>query len=171
MTPLKDRKKMMDQIRRGFLQKFKGRPESEEAPFNWAVYALTYLTRKGFDAKLGIGTFKWPKIPGIMGPGDQPAFAREWSQIQMTAKGVRPEWHCWVVMPDIREIVDMTTCYIPDKFRIEFDREYPYKRPPVSLWAHADEIMHGRWKGVIYCPKAAAAEHVTEFVGRLAQLS
>ena len=164
MTPHADREKMLEAMRWQFGQKnsknLEVAPDGEDGSFNLAVFAVTFLSERGFKADVAAGSMKWAKSPGNMEHNDAPAFAREWGRVYVSDRGCGKEIHCWCVLPEEREIVDLSTQYIPERYEREYNQPWLFKTPPKSLWAHASEITDGIWKGCIYHPIPSAAAYI-----------
>jgi hypothetical protein len=57
-----------------------------------------------------------------------------------------PEMHCWVVLPERRELIDMSSSSFPEQCMKLIGKDWPGIKPPDYLWCSFDNLP----KDVIY---------------------
>ena len=83
--------------------------------------------------------------------------------IKFIRTGTMPEIHCWVVLPDRREIVDITTCYLVNRCKDELGMTWPGHKPPNFLWCKPEEFPDG----VAYTPHTDAIDFAAQAIRNL----
>lgn len=127
--------------------------------FAWAVCVAAQ--ERGIRAILQAGTAYWPRINLARDDGlVDTHFGYEWgeelAQLILTRQGpfLGREMHVWAVIPETKEIIDLTTAYWPAQCRKLLGAEWTAPKPPAYLWARYDELP----KGVVYEAKRDACE-------------
>lgn len=121
------------------------------------VSALTFdlLNQLGIKAFVQAGTSCWPRVDHDDGVSPtHMSYVWELSNDTFTRlqSNILPEVHAWVVVPDDRVIIDLTTLFWPKQCEITINTNWPGKLPPKYLWCSYDQIP----PNVIYeCHKTA----------------
>ena len=109
----------------------------------WAGHTCDVLCERGLRPVLQAGTMMWrfcaPELDDGIGPTH---FGYAWEpeslpSLAARAAGRLPEMHVWVGLPETQEIVDLTTCYLPEQARAIAGFSWSAPPPPDYLWAPA----------------------------------
>lgn len=84
-----------------------------------SLYLCAALKRAGYQAMIQAGSAFWRVIPDAEDDGVRPLqygyeFEHNADSVASIRSGVMPEMHCWVGVPNLGMIIDLTTKYIPD---------------------------------------------------------
>lgn len=103
-----------------------------------AMAMCAVLREAGYDAIPQAGDAGWQRIPDEDDDGIcDTAFGYEWHDDEaepLWRQGLMPEMHCWVAIPDTKEIIDITTRYWPQACQAIMGKGWPGPKPPDFLW-------------------------------------
>ena len=131
----------------------------------WSMTGVSVLLSLGYRALLQAGSMSWSILPPHLDDGQQPThFSYEWSpwrpESQAALKrGLLPEIHIWIGLPDLNELVDFSTKWLPERAAKE-GLVWRTERPPTFLWCSPSEMP----EGVLYTPDINAIRFVLNFV-------
>lgn len=97
------------------------------------------------DGKLSHFAFQWN--------GDPNAELRRQAQLTSADAVALPEMHCWIYLPDTREVVDFSTGNIPTLAKT-FGFEWKSKPPPPYIFARPESLF----PRAIYLPNRDATK-------------
>lgn len=108
----------------------------------WPVAGSAHLEIQSDDGKMTHFGFEWCGAPNSELRREQPLTG---DQVSL------PEMHCWIYLPDTREVVDFSTGHVPVLARaVGF--EWKAALPPPYIWAQPQSL----WPRAIYVPKREA---------------
>lgn len=122
-------------------------PRPEAACLDWAALTVQELSRHGERCLLQAGSLYWPCA--AQDDGVSPTHfgylweARSATTRERLALGLLPEIHVWAALPDRREIVDLTTRYLPQQARSCAGLEWTAPPPPDYLWCDLGSLPDG----------------------------
>ena len=124
----------------------------------WAKTLVQVLRSYHIRGVVQAGSCSWPRIPmeeddGIV----MTHFSYQFELQPALAKLMRcefPEMHVWVAIAEEQEIIDLTTCYLPENCKKLAGIEWTGKLPPDYLWASLDDIP----EDVLYVPNLNAIQ-------------
>jgi len=145
-----------DHVREEVASLMRSRFESEQIPcacVYWAGYACDVLARQGIRALIQAGSFSWP-CRAADWKDDGVSFTHLsyiWDKQEAAGRlavGQLPELHAWAAIPETQEIIDFTTCYVPEQCERILKIKWQAPKPPPYLWCAEAGIPDG----VIYRP-------------------
>jgi hypothetical protein len=153
MTSMNFRTVIAERIEQRFAEHYDFLPEEMRNQggicLHWALVAMEVLRQTGRRAILQGGTSLWPRIP--FKPDNDPReshFGYTWDPDSDVCKkaiadGLMPPMHVWVALPKEKEIVDMTTRYLPAECQKCFGLKWTAPAPPKYLWANERQLPLG----------------------------
>jgi hypothetical protein len=127
----------------------------------WTLTGMGTLLSLGYRAIIQAGSMSWPIVPAHLDDGMQPThFSYEWSpwreESQAALKlGLLPEIHIWIALPDVKELVDFSTKWLPRQAARE-GSIWGTAPPPDFLWCGVEDLP----AGVVYKPDMEAIQFV-----------
>lgn len=122
----------------------------------WSYQLVLRLAKEGVRGLIQAGDAMWPRVRPEQDDGVSPThFSYVWDKHEAMDKilrGIFPEIHVWVGIPESQTIIDLTTKYWPERCQQLIGCDWPGDKPPDYLWVHGDELPNG----VIYNPKVDA---------------
>lgn len=123
-----------------------------------ALATVAILRQYGIRASFQAGSSSWPRIRPEEDDGViNTHFSYVWEPrskrtLAQLAAGVLPEMHAWAAIPATVEIIDLSTCYLPEQCRKTAGMAWTAPAPPDYLWT--DKLP----EGVLYRPELSAIQ-------------
>lgn len=158
------RARIIDHIRQTFCALYpEYRLDDPTQCLRWAHASCVGLRSFGILAIPVVGSMSWQIVPDHLDDGICAThFSYEFSpshplsQLSMRA-GNLPEMHAWACLPEVDEILDLTTRHLKAQCRrIAPTTQWLSPDPPVYLWARSDQLP----LGAEYRPDLLATELV-----------
>lgn len=128
---------------RAFMKDRFGEEDLHHACGYWAAAVVLELHKIGRRAIIQAGTMQWPCVAVDDGVGPS-HFSYMWepdhpvTQLRI-AQNTLPEMHIWAAVPGKQpgqgELVDLTTCYLPQQCEQKAGIPWTAKKPPDYLWS------------------------------------
>lgn len=138
------------------------------ACLTWAKRTVEALERRGIRAILQAGTCCWPLKTREQDDGKTATHFSYMYEgftmrqaIECASRGHLPEMHVWAAIPEMNEIIDLSTKYWPEQAKKLAGLDWPGIHPPDYLWTEATALPDG----VIYHPY----EHPTALAYQLCE--
>jgi hypothetical protein len=164
------RDQIVGEVREYMKRRFRG-PDLAASCLYWAFATVGILHAHGIKASLQAGTMSWP----LARPEEKnPDFIYQWNPHSTITKqalksGYMPEMHAWAGIQPTREepegeIVDLTTCYLPEQRKKIIDACWPKEfLPPDYFWSA--ELP----RRVVYAPDPGAIYVASEMLRQTVQ--
>jgi hypothetical protein len=141
----------------------------ERRCLDWSRMLLKRLrAESGVRAVIQAGSFSWPIVPEDLDDGVSPThFSYVWEPESTVSRqrfrdGLIPEMHIWVGLPETQEIVDLTTCFLPELV-VQAGLKWRTPAPPPFLWVTQDELP----ERVLYKPDKLAIALALHFAKQI----
>lgn len=133
-------------------------------------FMQAYYEWTGVVTYLQAGSANFKCVPDHLDDGKSPNyFSYQFSlaaALPYVARGELPEMHCWVGIKETREIVDVSTEFLPDQCKRLSGMDWRMPPPPPFVWDHTSNLE--RQRDLIYIPDVEAikialvyARHIT----------
>ena len=139
--------------------KFDRHIPAEAACLYWSGVVLSYFDSIGETALLQAGSASWARVSqeaddGKMNTHFSYMFEYNAKIPIALSMGVLPEMHVWVAIIDPQQLVDLTTCFVPQQYKKLVKEEWGDKQVPGFIWAERQEL-EDNWE-IIYTPDMRA---------------